>query len=123
MLSFSSSVVTSPAAAWVAGGELSSASEASSAARDRSWGSSVILKQLFEETIENQRVARIAAEQLFFQTYTRYLDMYRLTPEERYDKLLERYPEVLQFISLKEIASYLNITPVHMSRIRSKIFK
>jgi cyclic nucleotide-binding domain protein len=85
--------------------------------------SSVILKQLFEETIENQRVARIAAEQLFFQTYTRYLDMYRLTPEERYDKLLERYPEVLQFISLKEIASYLNITPVHMSRIRSKIFK
>lgn len=44
MLSFSSSVVTSLAAAWVAGGELSSASEASSAARDRSWGSSVILK-------------------------------------------------------------------------------
>lgn len=44
MLSFSSSVVTSPAAAWVAGGELSSASEASSAARDRSLGSSVILK-------------------------------------------------------------------------------
>lgn len=81
------------------------------------------LKERFEETIENQYIARIAAEQLFFQTHIRYLDMYRLTPEERYIKLLERYPEILQFISLKEIASYLKITPVHISRIRRKLIK
>lgn len=78
------------------------------------------LIQRFEETIESQQVARTVAEQLFFQTYARYLDMYRLTPEERYLKLLERHPEVLQLIPLKEIASYLNITPIHLSRIRRK---
>lgn len=49
--------------------------------------------------------------------------MYKLTPEERYVKLLERYPEVLQLISLKEIASYLKITPVHISRIRRKLIE
>lgn len=83
--------------------------------------SSELLKERFEETFENQHIARIAAEQLFFQMYARYLDMYKLTPEERYISLVERYPEVLQLISLKEIASYLKITPVHISRIRRKL--
>ena len=72
----------------------------------------------YEHEIELQKKARLIAEQLFFQTYSRYLDLYRFTPEERYLQLLERCPEILQMISLKEIASYLKITPVHMSRIR-----
>lgn len=65
-------------------------------------------------------IARINAEQLFLQTYSRYLDLYRLTPEERYLQLLNRCPDILQSVPLKEIASYLMITPTHMSRIRRK---
>ncbi len=65
-------------------------------------------------------IARINAEQLFLQTYSRYLDLYRLTPEERYLQLLRRCPDILQSVPLKEIASYLMITPTHMSRIRRK---
>lgn len=75
----------------------------------------------YEHDIEGQKKARINAEQLFSQTYSRYLDIYRLTPEERYKELLERCPDILQLISLKELASYLKITSVHMSRIRRKI--
>ena len=82
--------------------------------------SSEFLLQKFEETKENQRIARIAAEQLFFQSYSRYLDLFRFTPEERYLQLLKRCPKILQMVSLKEIASYLKITPVHMSRIRRR---
>lgn len=52
---------------------------------------------------------------------SRYLDMFRLTPEERYQKLLERCPDLLQQVSLREIASYLGITPTHMSRIRRRL--
>lgn len=80
-----------------------------------------MLNRQFEESIRNQYIARIAAEQMFFQSYSRYLDLYRLTPEERYRKLLARCPEVLQLVSLKEIASYLRITPTHMSRIRTSM--
>ena len=69
---------------------------------------------------ENQRIARIAAEQLFFQSYSRYLDLFRFTSEERYLQLLKKCPEILQMVPLKEIASYLKITPIHMSRIRHK---
>ena len=65
-------------------------------------------------------IARTNAEQLFLQTYSRYLDLYRLTPEERYLQLLRRCPGILQSVPLKEIASYLMITPTHMSRIRRK---
>ena len=82
--------------------------------------SSELLLQEFEENKENQRIARIAAEQLFFQSYSRYLDLFRFTSEERYLQLLKKCPEILQMVPLKEIASYLKITPIHMSRIRHK---
>ena len=42
------------------------------------------LKEEFERSMESQYIARIAAEQMCFQTYSRYADFYRLTPEERY---------------------------------------
>ena len=35
-------------------------------------------------------------------------------------QLLKKCPAILQMVSLKEIASYLKITPIHMSRIRRK---
>lgn len=83
--------------------------------------SSEFLNQKFEENKDNQRTARIATEQLFFQSYARYLDLFRFTPEERYRQLLKKCPAILQMVPLKEIASYLKITPVHMSRIRRKL--
>lgn len=78
------------------------------------------LSQEFDKDKESQRRARTAAEQLFFQSYSRYLDFFRHTPEERYLLLLKRCPQILQMVPLKEIASYLRITPVHMSRIRHR---
>ena len=39
------------------------------------------------------------------------LDHYRYTPRGRYHKLLDRCPQVVQMLSLKDIASFLNSTP------------
>lgn len=78
------------------------------------------MEELFEKNPESQKIARTNAEQLFLQTWTRYVQMYSLSPEERYRMLLSRCPDMLQDISLKEIASYLKITPTHMSRIRKR---
>lgn len=61
------------------------------------------------------------AEALFRQAYMTYLDLHRLTPKERYLALLERYPDIINSISLKEMASYLQITPTHLSRIRKEL--
>jgi CRP-like cAMP-binding protein len=48
-------------------------------------------------------------------------DFIMLTGEERYAKLLEEEPELLQKIPLQYIASMLGITPRHLSRLRNKI--
>lgn len=79
------------------------------------------LQLQYEQNIETQQKARINAEQMLFQIYSKYLDMYRITPEERYEELLKRCPQILQMLTLKEIASYLKVTPTTMSNIRRKI--
>lgn len=45
----------------------------------------------------------------------------RITPEEKYELLMNSKPEILQKFPLKHIASYLGIAPETLSRIRKKI--
>ena len=45
----------------------------------------------------------------------------RLSPEQKYERLLLTKPELLQQFPLKHIASYLGMTPETLSRIRKKI--
>ena len=44
--------------------------------------------------------------------------LYVKTPQERYDDLINRHPDLFDLFSLKDIASFLNITPTHLSRLR-----
>ena len=58
---------------------------------------------------------------LFNEIYVRYLELYRKTPTERYIDLINQYPQIFDIVSLRDIASYLLITPVYLSRIRKNI--
>lgn len=58
---------------------------------------------------------------LFGQIYSQYLDSYRMTPKERYLHLLHRCPQIVQQINLKDIASFLRVTPTTISNIRRGI--
>ncbi len=53
--------------------------------------------------------------------YGRLLLMHSGTPEERYQSLIGHYPDILEEVSLKEIASFIGITPETLSRIRKKM--
>ena len=44
-----------------------------------------------------------------------------LSPEERFISFRENYPELIQRVPQKHLASYLGITPVSLSRIKSRI--
>lgn len=48
-------------------------------------------------------------------------DLITLTAEQRYEKVLNEEPELLQQVPLQYIASMLGITPRHLSRLRRKI--
>lgn len=60
-------------------------------------------------------------EHLFSLVYTQYRDTYLVTTRERYKRLLLRCPEIVQSITLKDIASYLKVTPTTISNIRREI--
>jgi CRP-like cAMP-binding protein len=47
----------------------------------------------------------------------------RDTPEQRYQKLLTDRPHIVQRVAQHYIASYLGVSTVHLSRIKSKIAK
>ncbi len=61
-----------------------------------------------------------STEVLFNTVYERYFDNISKTPLERYTYLIDNNPEIFNLFSLKDIASYLNITPTHLSRLRRK---
>jgi len=51
----------------------------------------------------------------------RYLELYRKTPTEWYLNLISSCPQIFDIVSLKDIASYLLVTPVYLSRIRKNL--
>ncbi len=57
---------------------------------------------------------------LFDTTYNRYIDLYIKSAKQQYDELVEKHEDIFSIFSLKDIASFLNITPTHMSRLRKK---
>lgn len=73
------------------------------------------------DSANTKELKQAISDCLFSQVYTQYLDTYRMTTRERYKRLLIRCPELVQSINLKDIASYLKVTPTTISNIRREI--
>jgi CRP-like cAMP-binding protein len=69
----------------------------------------------------NAMIGIIFERQLYYMH--EFLSFIRDTPLERYLNLIKNKPYILQRIPQHYIASYLGITPVHLSRIRNKVMK
>jgi len=50
--------------------------------------------------------------------YERMLDLYGLSATQRYRKFASAYPDIVAQIQTQELASYLQITPQHLRRIK-----
>lgn len=70
-----------------------------------------------------ERIGRLAIEDAHIKMIENIERLNINSAEENYLHLLNNHPHLLQKISQKIIASYLNITTEHLSRIRSKIAK
>jgi len=66
---------------------------------------------------------RKAIEQRFILLHDLFISYLLNSPEERYLMLLKNRPELLQRIPQHQIASYLGVTPVSLSRIRNRVTK
>lgn len=80
----------------------------------------ICLQQLYNTYPEFNRVGRILTEQYYTQSEERLFQLRMNTAQNRYDTLLSTHPTIFQRASLKQIASYLGVTPETLSRMRAK---
>lgn len=76
---------------------------------------------MLSESEIGAKICKFAAESEYVYIHQRLMDLQTKSAEERYLELLKRDPQLLQKASLKLIASYLNITPQSLSRIRKNL--
>lgn len=62
-------------------------------------------------------------QKMIFATMNNLREVKSLTPEERYLNLVKKHPHIFQRIPLQYIASYLDIEPPSLSRLRRRISK
>jgi CRP-like cAMP-binding protein len=79
------------------------------------------LFQLFDSYPDLERLFRKLVQIAYVDTLKRMEGIQFLTAEERYTKLIKDRPDLVLKIPLKHIASYLGITQVSLSRIRSQL--
>ncbi len=79
------------------------------------------LQKFYTKNLFWQQVGRLAAENEFMitESYNRFLN--DLSAKERYLHIMKNDAELLQRVPLNYLASYLQITPETLSRIRNKI--
>lgn len=79
------------------------------------------LNELFDKYKSWERFGRLMAEHTIIVMQRVRADLTSATPKEKYLQLLKERPKVIERVPLHLIASYLDMTPEHLSRVRREI--
>lgn len=81
------------------------------------------LEELYTRYHEIESIGRLLAIECFLEEseYSRLFQMF--SSKQRYTQLLEKYPDIINRVSLGHIASYIGVTQVQLSRIRSQLVR
>jgi len=66
-----------------------------------------------------ERFFRIIMQNAYIREQLRVIQNLSLSAEERYNSFIDKYPQIVQQVTQKQIASYLGITPEFLSAIRA----
>ncbi|MRX40245.1 cyclic nucleotide-binding domain-containing protein [Flavobacterium sp. LC2016-23] len=77
-----------------------------------------MLKMLYENLRHGEKLGRLITEDYFFVMNDKIKALYTQTPLQRYNNMNAAFPKILRRVPQHYIASYLNITPVHLSRLK-----
>jgi len=72
----------------------------------------------YKNLTEGQKMGRLIAEYYFIYQDDRIKNLYIRTPKERYDTISGVFPNIHNRVPQHMIASYLGITPIHLSRLK-----
>jgi len=79
------------------------------------------LEKLYQKVPKFERFFRIIMQNAYVREQLRVIENLSKPAEERYKSFLAKYPQVVQRVPLKQIASYLGITPEFLSVIRKNM--
>ncbi|KAF2342647.1 Crp/Fnr family transcriptional regulator [Flavobacterium tistrianum] len=79
------------------------------------------LFKLYELGAHWQEIGRKLTEMEYVTLQKRMISFQKLSGTERYEELYKNHQKYLQLIPLQYLASYLGVTPRHLSRIRKAI--
>ncbi len=68
-----------------------------------------------------QMIGRIIAEMHYVELTKKIISFQKDTAKERYSKLITKQPQYVQAIPQYQLASFLGITPRHLSRLRKEL--
>lgn len=80
-------------------------------------------EKLYELVPKMERFFRILIENSVIAHQQRLIDNLSLTAEDRYDKFCKKYPDFIQCIPQKHIASYIGVTPEFFSKMKARLLK
>ena len=78
------------------------------------------IERLFSESTELANWGRKLAEKTLLENEHYFAEYFWADKATQYFNMIKEYPELLKRLSLKKLASYLNMTPQSLSRIRAK---
>ncbi|HAS45153.1 MAG TPA: hypothetical protein DCS93_32015 [Microscillaceae bacterium] len=79
------------------------------------------LEQLYAEYHPIETAGRLIAIECFLEESERNRSFQMYTAKERYGQLIDRYPQILNRVSLGHIASYIGVSQIQLSRIRAQL--
>ncbi|PBJ15905.1 Crp/Fnr family transcriptional regulator [Flavobacterium sp. ACN6] len=77
-----------------------------------------MLQLLYKNLRNGEKLGRLIAEDYFFLMNSKIKALYTETPLQRYNSMNANFPKILLRVPQHYIASYLNISPVHLSRLK-----
>jgi CRP-like cAMP-binding protein len=78
------------------------------------------LNQLYKEIPQFNTFFRILMQNAYCREQLRMMHNLSLSAKDRYEQFISDYPQIGDNVTLKQIATYLGITPEFLSAIRSK---
>ncbi len=80
-------------------------------------------QRLYRDIPKLERFFRILAENSLVSHQERLMDNLSLSAEERFEKMCKKYPNLIQRVPQKHLASYIGVTPEFFSKMKSKLLR
>ena len=78
------------------------------------------LQELYQSIPKFERFFRVLFQNAYIREQLRALDNLSYATEQRYNRFVEKYPQIVAKVTQKQIASYLGVTPEFLSSIKKK---